>query len=54
MATADARDIVDGLPHGLDTEIVTPAYEFSGGQQQRLRPARALMADPAVLDLSRT
>ncbi|MBI0293480.1 ABC transporter ATP-binding protein [Streptomyces sp. PRKS01-29] len=51
IATADARDIVDGLPQGLDTEIVTPAYEFSGGQQQRLRLARALMADPAVLVL---
>ncbi|WP_413798166.1 ABC transporter transmembrane domain-containing protein [Streptomyces iranensis] len=51
IETADARDIVDGLPHGLDTEIVTPAYEFSGGQLQRLRLARALMADPAVLVL---
>ncbi|MFE6127037.1 ABC transporter transmembrane domain-containing protein [Streptomyces sp. NPDC056437] len=51
IETADAGDIIDGLPHGLDTEIVTPAYEFSGGQLQRLRLARALMVDPAVLIL---
>jgi len=48
---ASARDIIDGLPHGLDTEIGGAGRDFSGGQQQRLRLVRALMADPQVLIL---
>jgi ABC-type multidrug transport system fused ATPase/permease subunit len=48
---ASARDILDGLPDGLDTVITGAGREFSGGQQQRLRLVRALMYDPEVLVL---
>ncbi|RKT12298.1 ABC-type multidrug transport system fused ATPase/permease subunit [Streptomyces sp. 1114.5] len=48
---AAARDVVEALPDRLDTEIAAGGREFSGGQQQRLRLARALMADPEVLVL---
>ncbi|WFE25060.1 ABC transporter ATP-binding protein [Solwaraspora sp. WMMD791] len=51
LVAASATDIVDALPHGLDTEVAERGREFSGGQQQRLRLARALLADPPVLVL---
>jgi ABC-type multidrug transport system fused ATPase/permease subunit len=51
LHTASAEDIVAGLPAGLDTPIAERGREFSGGQQQRLRLARALQADPPVLVL---
>ncbi|MDT5035109.1 MAG: hypothetical protein QOE03_294 [Micromonosporaceae bacterium] len=51
LYAAAAGDIVDSLPAGLDTEVTLGGREFSGGQQQRLRLARALLADPPVLIL---
>ncbi|MCC9306039.1 ABC transporter ATP-binding protein/permease [Kitasatospora sp. RB6PN24] len=48
---ASATEIVDRLPEGLDTVIGNAGREFSGGQQQRLRLARAVLADPEVLVL---
>jgi ABC-type multidrug transport system fused ATPase/permease subunit len=48
---AAARDIISALPGGLDTSAAAGGREFSGGQQQRLRLVRALMADPEVLIL---
>ncbi|HLL66115.1 MAG TPA: ABC transporter ATP-binding protein [Micromonosporaceae bacterium] len=48
---ASAQDIIDALPDGLETEVAQRGREFSGGQQQRLRLVRALVADPPVLIL---
>ncbi|WP_043630698.1 ABC transporter ATP-binding protein [Nonomuraea candida] len=51
LHAACATDIVEALPDGLDAEVAEAGREFSGGQQQRLRLARALLADPEVLIL---
>ncbi len=51
LAAAGADEIVASLPAGLDTEVAERGRSFSGGQQQRLRLARALVADPEVLVL---
>jgi ABC-type multidrug transport system fused ATPase/permease subunit len=51
LRAASAEDIVAALPDGLDTEVAERGREFSGGQQQRLRLVRALLADPPVLVL---
>lgn len=51
VRAASADDIVAALPDGLDTAIAEAGREFSGGQQQRLRLVRALLADPDVLVL---
>jgi ABC-type multidrug transport system fused ATPase/permease subunit len=41
---ASTRDVIDALEDGLDTEVVDGGRTFSGGQLQRLRLARALLA----------
>jgi ABC-type multidrug transport system fused ATPase/permease subunit len=51
LEAASATDIVDGLDEGLDSFVAERGREFSGGQQQRLRLARALVADPPILVL---
>jgi ABC-type multidrug transport system fused ATPase/permease subunit len=51
LAAAGADEIVAALPEGLETEVAERGRSFSGGQQQRLRLARALLADPEVLVL---
>lgn len=51
LHTAAAADIVEALPGGLDSEVAERGRTFSGGQQQRLRLVRALVADPETLIL---
>jgi ABC-type multidrug transport system fused ATPase/permease subunit len=51
LAVANAGDVLEGIPDGLDTVIDERGRSFSGGQRQRLVLARALLADPEVLVL---
>ena len=46
---AAAEDVLAQSPKGLDVELTERAREYSGGQQQRLRLARALLLNPDVL-----
>ncbi|BBB02136.1 putative ABC transporter permease [Actinacidiphila reveromycinica] len=49
LGAAAARDVVAGLPDGLDTPMDAQARNLSGGQRQRVRLVRALLAEPEVL-----
>lgn len=51
LEVASAADVLEALPDGLDTVVTSGGKEFSGGQLQRLRLARALLAEPDVLVL---
>ncbi|MGX7676353.1 ABC transporter ATP-binding protein [Plantactinospora sp. DSM 117369] len=51
LDAASATDIVAALPGGLAGRVAERGREFSGGQQQRLRLVRALVADPEILIL---
>ncbi len=48
---AAARDVIEALPDQAGNIMAAGGREFSGGQQQRLRLARALMAAPEALIL---
>jgi ABC-type multidrug transport system fused ATPase/permease subunit len=51
IAVANAEDVVEALPEGLDATIDERGRSFSGGQRQRLVLARALLSDAEVLVL---
>ena len=51
VAVANAEDVLDALPEGLDAVVEERGRGFSGGQRQRLVLARALIADPEILIL---
>jgi ABC-type multidrug transport system fused ATPase/permease subunit len=51
IGVADAEDILEALPEGLDTRVDERARSFSGGQRQRLVLTRALLSGAEVLVL---
>lgn len=51
MHVADAGDVLDSVPGGLDGRIEEKGRSLSGGQRQRVSLARALMTDAEVLVL---
>ncbi|MFE3459999.1 ABC transporter transmembrane domain-containing protein [Nocardiopsis aegyptia] len=51
VRAANADDIVRQSPAGFDAVLTERGREYSGGQQQRLRLARALALDPEILVL---
>ena len=51
IRTAQALEVVEGKPDGLDTLINEGGKNLSGGQKQRLTIARALVRKPQILIL---
>ncbi len=51
LATADAADVLESVPDGLDGDIEEKGRSLSGGQRQRLALARALLTEAEVLVL---
>ncbi|KFX71430.1 lipid transporter ATP-binding/permease [Pseudomonas taeanensis MS-3] len=51
VEAAYAKEFIDRLPDGLDTEVGENGVLLSGGQRQRLAIARALLKDAPILVL---
>ena len=51
IAVANAEDVIEALPEGLDAYVDERGRSFSGGQRQRLVLARALLSESEVLVL---
>ncbi len=51
LEAAQCMDIVEKLPQGLDTVIGTQGVYLSGGEQQRIAIARAILKNTPVLIL---
>ena len=48
---AQLREVIEDMPHGLDTVIGRSGVRLSGGQRQRLAIARMILSDPKVVIL---
>jgi ATP-binding cassette, subfamily B, bacterial len=51
LAAAQIKDLVEGLPDGLDTVVGERGYRLSGGERQRLAIARLLLKAPPIVVL---
>jgi ABC-type bacteriocin/lantibiotic exporter with double-glycine peptidase domain len=51
LAVADADDVLDSVPGGLDGDVEEKGRSLSGGQRQRVALARALLTGAEVLVL---
>ena len=51
VSVANAEDVIEALPAGLETRVDERGRSFSGGQRQRLVLARALLSDAEILVL---
>jgi ABC-type transport system involved in cytochrome bd biosynthesis fused ATPase/permease subunit len=51
LRVASAQDVLESLPGGIGGRLAARGTSLSGGQAQRLRLARALLADPEILVL---
>jgi ATP-binding cassette subfamily B protein len=51
LERAQAKDVVEGLPQGLDTVLSERGRSLSGGERQRLSIARALIKAPPIIIL---
>jgi ATP-binding cassette subfamily C protein len=51
LEIAQLHEVVEKLPHGLDTLIGRNGVRLSGGQRQRLAVARMVLSDPGVVIL---
>jgi ABC-type multidrug transport system fused ATPase/permease subunit len=51
LERARLRELIAGLPDGLDTVVGERGYRLSGGERQRLTIARLLLARPQVVVL---
>lgn len=51
LQVADAGDVLEAMPDGLDGEVAEKGRSLSGGQRQRVALARALLTEPEVLVL---
>ncbi len=51
LGVAQLREVVEAMPHGLDTIVGRQGVRLSGGQRQRLAIARMVLGDPKVVIL---
>jgi ATP-binding cassette, subfamily B, bacterial len=51
LFAAQIKDLVEGLPDGLDTIVGERGYRLSGGERQRLAIARLLLKAPPIVVL---
>ncbi len=49
LDAACLRDVIDELPHGLDSTVGEHGGKLSGGQRQRIAIARAMIRNPRII-----